>query len=312
MRDSPLPFSASGPSLAIKKLTYPVLLETAAHNKCFPAVSYMWMWISSLLSCEHRFVIGRITYHHGSSWKPSPFVPFLPMVVYKASVFHSMPFLITVLRTPDESVDVFGPFTIEELQQYRSALQHKVHFLQNPTRLKYTGLPLWRLVSHPVGFALTMVTQFPTVDKKGSHAPTWSAERESEENLSPAGESVSRVPLNASDRDLAESLPLIRNILSQTDNSSTSSKFSHPPAAAALPQPTPSATADGISEVLRNEFCSQNIGILLNASKAFSFSYQHSKQVIVFVIVADWFNQSKKVIVELQVLDLLPAGLDGH
>lgn len=67
------------------------------------------------------------------------------------------------------------------------------------------------------------------------------------ENLSPAGESVSRVPLNASDRDLAESLPLIRDILSQTDNSSTSSKFSHPPAAAALPQPPPSATADGVS-----------------------------------------------------------------
>uniref|UniRef100_A0A158QI27 Protein kinase domain-containing protein n=1 Tax=Rodentolepis nana TaxID=102285 RepID=A0A158QI27_RODNA len=56
--------------------------------------------------------------------------------------------------------------------------------------------------------------------------------------------------LNASDRDLAEGLPLIRDILNQTDNSSASSsvssKLSHPPAAAALPQPPLSATADGM------------------------------------------------------------------
>ncbi|KAM7533217.1 hypothetical protein Aperf_G00000121282 [Anoplocephala perfoliata] len=99
---------------------------------------------------------------------------------------------------PDESVDVFGPFTIEELQQYRS------------------------------------------------------------ENLSPAGESVSRVPLNASDRDLAESLPLIRDILNRTDvssaSSSVSSKLSHPPAAA-LPPPPPSAvqgaSSDGVMQSVR-------------------------------------------------------------
>lgn len=63
------------------------------------------------------------------------------------------------------------------------------------------------------------------------------------ENLTPAGESVSRVPLNASDRDLAESLPLIRNILNRSDPSKAPPQPpSSAPVAAVPPQPPPQST----------------------------------------------------------------------
>lgn len=67
------------------------------------------------------------------------------------------------------------------------------------------------------------------------------------ENLTPAGESVSRVPLNASDRDLAESLPLIRDILNRNDPSKSSSTGVPPPHPA--PPSTPvQASSEGGSQ----------------------------------------------------------------
>ncbi|VDL50069.1 unnamed protein product [Hymenolepis diminuta] len=213
-----------------------------------------------------------------------------------------MRYCLFLVLAPDESVDVFGPFTIEELQQYRSggrtrlapfistayfiplhaASKHSPLLGFNVKRGEltmsslrtlppYTQLPAFPLpYSHPSAANKQLAADsirplFDLLSLPRSHlyaslALSLPHSRSSDlinsihnecdlfhENLSPAGESVSRVPLNASDRDLAESLPLIRDILSQTDNSSTSSKFSHPPAAAALPQPPPSATADGVS-----------------------------------------------------------------
>ncbi|VDM21849.1 unnamed protein product [Hydatigera taeniaeformis] len=74
------------------------------------------------------------------------------------------------------------------------------------------------------------------------------------ENLTPAGESVSRVPLNASDRDLAESLPLIRDILNRNDPSKA------PPTGVAPTHPAPPSTpvqsaSDGGSQPVSLFFC---------------------------------------------------------
>ncbi|VDK25034.1 unnamed protein product [Taenia asiatica] len=65
------------------------------------------------------------------------------------------------------------------------------------------------------------------------------------ENLTPAGESVSRVPLNASDRDLAESLPLIRDILNRNDPSKASSTGVPPPHPAPPSTPVQAASEGG-------------------------------------------------------------------
>nr|CDS20788.1 nuclear factor 1 A type [Echinococcus granulosus] len=107
----------------------------------------------------------------------------------------------------DESVDVFGPFTIEELQQYRS------------------------------------------------------------ENLTPAGESVSRVPLNASDRDLADSLPLIRDILNRNELPKTSST-GVPPSHSAPPSTPAQPASEGGSQPARLLNGSGVVGMDLSDSGA--------------------------------------------